>query len=214
MLTTLNRPYFTAMHTSTHKKTCVHFLLFILTGILLSGCTTTLSTLDGNPASINLENVESFTQAISAMKAGNQNKAKSLLIELINKQPNISNAHVNLAIIFLNEKSLYEAESSLNKALKINPENIYALNQIGILYRQQGRFSDSKTAYKKAININSDYALAHLNLGILYDLYMYNLVKAIEHYKKYQEITKETDAKVNKWIVDLERRHKNSLAQK
>ncbi|MCK5724992.1 MAG: tetratricopeptide repeat protein [Gammaproteobacteria bacterium] len=148
------------------------------------------------------------------MQAGKTKKAQDLFINLIDKQPNISNAHVNLGIIFIKNKSLNEAENAFMQALKINPENIYALNQLGILHRQQGNFSESKSAYEKAISIESEYAFAHLNLGILYDLYLYDFPKAIEQYKKYQKITDDKNKQVNKWIVDLERRYKKSLTLK
>ena len=70
---------------------------------------------------------------------------------------------------------------------------------------------NSKTSYKKAIDINSNYANAHLNLGILYDLYFYDFPNAIKHYNNYQALTKNTNKQVEKWIIDLERRHKKSL---
>lgn len=205
---------FTVQFMNRCKQSYLLISLIALTNILLSGCSTSPSISNESSAIINSENQATFSQAVSAMKAGQQQKAQDLLTQLINTQPNISNAHVNLGIIFLNKKSLEQAESAFNKALNINPDNIYALNQKGILYRQLGRFSDSRSAYEKAININPDYALAHLNIGILYDLYMHDLAKAIEHYKKYQTITKDKDEKVNKWIFDLQRRYKKSLALK
>ena len=119
-----------------------------------------------------------------------------------------------LSNIFIKNKSFDEAENALNRALTINPNNIYALNQLGFLYRKQGEFSKAKVSYEKAIDINSDYAYAHLNLGILYDLYLYDLEGAIEQYKIYNKLSKEEDKQVGKWIFDLERRHKKSLSQK
>ena len=194
-----------------------HNIVFvILIGILLSACSATplTSNTEGDSGLIKANHKKAFTQAVSAMQAGESKKAQDLFLNLIDDQPNISNAHVNLGILFVKDKSLIEAENSFIQALKINPENIYALNQLGILYRQQGNFSESKSAYEKAINIESDYAFAHLNLGILYDLYLYDFPEAIEQYKKYQEIMGDKDKQVNKWIIDLERRYKKSLSQK
>lgn len=188
----------------------------ILTAILLPACSVTplTSNTEGDSGIIKAKHKEDFTRAVSAMQAGESKKAQDLFLNLIDKQPNISNVHVNLGILFVKDKSLIEAENSFMQALKINPENIYALNQLGILYRQQGNFPESKSAYEKAINIESDYAFAHLNLGILYDLYLYDFPKAIEQYKKYQKIMDGKDKQVNKWIIDLERRYKKSLTQK
>ena len=218
MLNTLIKTLFSSTLMFTRQiSTLQHNCIFVvLIAMLLPACSVTspTSNTEGDSGLIKAEHKAAFTQAVSAMQAGESKKAQDLLINLINEQPNISNAHVNLGIIFIKNKSLNEAENAFIHALKINPENIYALNQLGILYRQQGNFSESKSAYEKAINIESEYAFAHLNLGILYDLYLYDFPKAIEHYKKYQEITDDKNKQVNKWIVDLERRHKKSLTLK
>ena len=155
-----------------------------------------------------------YKNALSAMKSSELKQARSLLQDVINQQPHFSNAHVNLGIVFLRSNSFSEAENSFNHALRINPKNIFAFNQLGILHRQKGNFSAAKSSYEKAIDINSDYANAHLNLGILYDLYLYDFPNAIEQYKNYQALTKNTNKQVGKWIIDLERRYKKSLEPK
>ena len=189
-----------------------HLLLASFFILQLSACSITPESASSIDSSTTKN--ETYKSAISAMKSGKLNDARDLFIEAINIQPNLSDAHVNLAIIFIKNKSFDEAENALNRALKINPNNIYALNQIGFIYRQQGNFSKAKASYLKAIDINSDYAYAHLNLGILYDLYFYDLERAIEQYKIYNELSKKKDKLVEKWIFDLERRHNKSLAKK
>ncbi|GMR16036.1 MAG: hypothetical protein BMS9Abin31_0337 [Gammaproteobacteria bacterium] len=190
-------------------------VLAVLFSLLLSSCSVTpdggQEKTDNNltPAS-----TEALSEAVSAMKSGDMKNAQSLLLSLINQQPNIANAHVNLGIVFIKNKSFDEAENSFNRALEINPNNIYALNQLGFLYRRQGDFPRAKASYEKAIDINSDYAFAHLNLGILYDLYLYDLEKAIEQYQIYKELSKDDEKQIEKWIFELERRHKKSLALK
>jgi len=183
---------------------------FILTLLLLPACSVTQQGAD----SATSEHSKTYLQAISAMKEGKLKQARTLLQKVLKKQPNFSNAHVNIGIVFAKIRSLNEAENSFLYSLKIEPENFYALNQLGILYRNQGKFSAAKKVYEKAIDINSDYAFAHLNLGILYDLYLYDLPKAIEQYKKYLSIMDGKDKKVEKWIIDLERQYKKSLALK
>jgi Tfp pilus assembly protein PilF len=196
-----------------NKKYLIRFLAIIIAPLLFSACS---SMPDGSNSDtkIKTERSPKYYNALSAMKEGKSKQAISLFRDVINKQPNISNAHLNLGILFLKQNSLSEAENSLRHALRINPNNIYALNQLGILYRQKGKFSKSKVSYEKAIDIDSNYAFAHLNLGILYDLYLYNYPKAIEQYKKHQNLTKDKNKQVTKWIIDLERRYKKSLGQK
>lgn len=192
--------------------------LFFLTAILLltlSACSVTPEdTSSEKNISLTPANNAALSEAVAAMKSGDYKNAQSLLLELINKQPNIANAHVNLGIVYIKNKSFDEAENSFNRALKINPNNIYALNQLGFLFRKQGDFSKAKASYEKAISIKSDYTNAHLNLGILYDLYLYDLDKAIEHYEIYKELSTENAKQTEKWIFELKIRQKKSLAQK
>ncbi|MDH5370651.1 MAG: tetratricopeptide repeat protein, partial [Gammaproteobacteria bacterium] len=108
----------------------------------------------------------------------------------------------------INNKQHNKAETSFQKALKVNPKNIYALNQLGFIYRKKGEFYKAKESYEKAIDINNGYAYAHLNLGILYDLYLYDLEHALKQYKIYNKLTKDKNSQVKKWIFDLERRLK------
>lgn len=189
------------------------YSLIVIMPLIISACSVTPEGIQSDTDEVSTEN-RILSKAVSAMKSGNTKKARIILTKVIKQHPNLSNAHVNLGIIHINNKHFSKAKVSLEKALKINPKNIYALNQIGFLYRKKGEFYKAQSSYEKAININSNYAFAHLNLGILFDLYLYDLESAIEHYKIYNEITKDKNSMVKKWIFDLERRLKKSLAQK
>ncbi len=76
-----------------------------------------------------------------------------------------------------------------------------------------GMFDESLAAYKKSLKLDHDYALAHRNIGILYDLYLQLPEQALNHYKKYLQLTSEPDKQVNNWIIDLERRTGSSRAK-
>lgn len=186
-------------------------LLSLIFMLQLAACSVTQ---EGASSSSSAVKNSVYIEAVAEMKSGNLNEARSLFLEVIEKQPGLANAHVNMGIIFIKNKSFEEAENAFNRALTLNPNNVYALNQLGFLYRKQGDFSKAKTSYEKAIDINSNYAYAHLNLGILYDLYLYDLESAIEQYKIYNELSKEEDKRVGKWIFELERRQKKPLAPK
>lgn len=196
------------------SKIPAHLFPIILGLLFISACSVTQQGTEQSSDTTGPVHSTAYKNALSAMKSSELKQAQSLLQDIINQQPNFSNAHVNLGIVFLRRNSLSEAENSFNHALRINPENIFALNQLGILHRKQGNFSAAKSFYEKAIDIKSDYANAHLNLGILYDLYFYDFPKAITQYKSYQALTKDKNKQVEKWIIDLERRHKKSLEPK
>jgi len=199
------------MSNSARTRACKRFVLLVLIYSFISACS--VVTQDSAVPSDSTSN-PLLAEAVSAMKSGEIDKAQKLLIRAITQDPQLASAHINLAITLITQKSYGEAERSLKSALKVSPNNIIALNQLGYLYRTTGKFSLAEKNYLKAIDINYEYANAHLNLGILYDLYMYDLGRALKHYKIYKKLSKSEDKQVEKWIFDLERRHKKSLAQK
>ncbi|MCF6236793.1 MAG: tetratricopeptide repeat protein [Gammaproteobacteria bacterium] len=154
-----------------------------------------------------------FKRAKKAMKIQNYRKAEKLLVEIIQKYPNFSGPYANLGIIYARDGRDSEAEKQYKKAIKLNKNSPAIYNQLGILHRQNGRFDEAESAYKKALKLDENYTNAHINLGILYDLYMGNLKKALDHYKRYQELSTEKDKKAAIWILDLQRRIKSEMSK-
>lgn len=178
---------------------CVH---------LLSACAT-MGDFSSAPEQKPVINLPSnYDEAINAAKKGNTKEAIRLLKSITETNPEFSPAFTNLGLQYLKNKKQDDAEKSLRKAISLDPNNAIAYNHLGIIMRFQGKFHDARDMYKNAIKSKSDYANAHLNLGILYDMYLYELPQALEHYKSYQSITKNDDKLVDKWIIDLERRIK------
>ncbi len=80
-------------------------------------------------------------------------------------------------------------------------------NEIGILYRAKGEFEQAEKLYLSVLEAAPDFHDAHFNLGILYDLYLRRPLDAQKHYQAYIKNATEADERVEKWLVDLERRH-------
>lgn len=191
------------------NKKIIPYFFMLFSVLFLQACAITSDPATSNePSASKGDHSASYVQALSAMRSGEYKKAQALLITTVNQQPNFSNAHLNLGISYVKNKSLSEAENAFKHAIRSNPENITAYNHLGILYRALGKFSDAEKAYLHAINIDSDYAFAHLNLGILYDLYLYDIPNAIDQYNNYLTIIGTEDKQVRKWIVALKRRNK------
>ncbi len=194
--------------------------VLILTG--LTGCSSTpvskttmqtSGTEKTGDSSAPSEAQSTFKRAQKAMKIQNYRQAEKLLIEITRKYPNFSGPYANLGIIYARDGRDSEAEKQYKKAIKLNKNNPLLYNQLGILYRQNGHFNKAESAYKKALKLDENYANAHINLGILYDLYMGNMKKALEHYKRYQELSTEKDKKAAIWILDLQRRIKAEMSK-
>lgn len=149
-----------------------------------------------------------YASAVSAMRAGNMQLAETKFKKLAIDYPQYSGPHNNLGIIYFHAGDIEKARASFNKALELNPKSVVSLNHLGIISRGEGKFKEALDYYERALKIDPDYPYVHLNMGILLELYMGKLPEALEHYKRYQELTKEEDKKVNGWIVDLGRRIK------
>ena len=119
------------------------------------------------------------------------NKNKSLTIE----------EAFNLAIKNHQESKTDNAEKLYNQVLKINPNYLPALNNLGVLYKKLGKHNKAKSCYEKAITLNPN------NIDILYNLG--NIFQKLEEYQKakdyYEKVIKinpnYTDAYNNLGVV-------------
>ena len=159
-----------------------------------------------------------LTQLVKSMKTagqqvpadGNTNgahkKQRNLFSELTQSQPELAGPWVNLGHIHLQHGKPEAAQTSFEQALRANPFNCDAHNQLGVMARRDGRFTDAETHYLDCLQADPGYGRARLNLGILYELYMGRLGEALATYHDYQANLIEPDARVNGWVMDLERR--------
>ena len=162
------------------------------------------------PRAVNLEDVppEALTmyeQAVAAMASGDFLDAELRFQEFLLRYPNFPGAHVNLAIIHSQNENDAAAQTEIDAALALDPNNAAALNQQGMLFRRNGKFIEAEAAYLKAVTASPDYALAHYNLGVLNELYLQRLDVALQHFQNYQALVGE-DKQVERWITDLTRR--------
>ncbi len=147
-----------------------------------------------------------YEQAISAAKAGNVKKSIALLERVTQANPEFAVAYTDLGLQYLQANELDKAERAFEKSISLDSADFVAYNHRGVIQRKRGNFTSAKEMYLAALKHNPNYANAHLNIAVLYDIYMYDLERAMQHYKKYQLLTGNQDALVGKWIVDLERR--------
>jgi len=147
-----------------------------------------------------------YDRAIWSAKAGRDAEAIDLFKQMTQQFPDTAIGYTNLGLLYLNKGEAESAQKALEQSIALDPSDALAYNHLGVAMRELGKFNESQTAYLQAIKLDGAYADAYLNLGILYDLYLQQLTKAVQQYKRYQELTGATDQTVSKWIVDLERR--------
>ncbi len=147
-----------------------------------------------------------YARALGLMSNGKDDDALVVLRGIGSKVPQFSGPLVNEGLIQLRKQQYADAEKALQQAVKVNPQNPYAFNLLGVALREQGKFQDARAAYESALALDPNYAKAHFNLGVLADLYLQDLPLALSHYQRYQTLQGKPDPAVANWIVDLQKR--------
>ena len=96
--------------------------------------------------------------------------------------------------------------AAVQAALRLAPDSVPLLNQLGIAQRQQGRFDEARQSYEAAIAANASAPLPHLNLAILYDLYLGDVAKAQALYQRCVELSPGDATQLNRWLAELKGR--------
>jgi Tfp pilus assembly protein PilF len=151
-----------------------------------------------------------FDSALAAQREQHWDQAESQLKQLVEKYPQLSGPHLNLALLYAQTQRPQLAEAEFKQALQINPNNMATYNQYGIWLRGQSRIPEAEAIYLQAAERAPDYAETHLNLGILYDLYMGKLPQALAQYQRYLELNNDEKSPVRAWVADLQRRLKTA----
>lgn len=189
-----------------HLKMPLRFITILGYLVLVTGCASIDTQKAESDVSIDSKVPDDYGHALSAAKNGKTKRAIELLQTIADNNPTFSPAFTNLGLQYLKSKNHQQAEAAFRKALNINPKDAVASNHLGVVLRFNGQFNDAKSMYTQAIKHQPDYALAHYNLGILYDIYLYELPLALDHYKQYLSLSDKDDEMVKQWITDLELR--------
>ena len=106
-----------------------------------------------------------FEQALIAHQEGRLEEAKEYYKKVININPNFSEAHNNIGIIFGEFKEFEKALASYKKAIELKPDYAKAYSNLGIILNRLGRTDEAETNFKKAIEIRPELAEAHNSLA-------------------------------------------------
>lgn len=156
--------------------------------------------------SVKSASVESFIQAKRALKASDSGLARSILMELTEKDKKLSGPWVLLGDIELEANSLELAEQHYSRAILINKHNVNAYLRLAKVKRMQGDFAKAKSTYADVLKLWKDFPEAHLNLGVLYDVYLNDKVRAQKHIEAYQFLTGGNNIEVAEWLLEIQER--------
>ena len=154
---------------------------------------------------ISKKTITAYNEALKHMRAKNYDTAIIEMQKVAKMDQRISGPWVNIGVAYQELGDSKRALLAFEKAITINPNNPYALNQLAILKRENGEFDEAEKLYMKALAAYPDYKNAHLNLAILCDVYLRKIGCALNHYQEYLDLSGGQDKQVIAWMSQLKK---------
>ena len=143
----------------------------------------------------------------------NKNEGVNMLKDAVLKSNLSETAHLNLGKLLIDTGDYEGALLEFKHALKINPEFMEALLNIGIVYTRMKVFDKAEASYKKVIKIEPASPEVYFNYGILLSDYLDNKSKALEMYDKFISLSPKKlspNHPVYKYIDEITKKQKRN----
>lgn len=114
--------------------------------------------------------VNIYNAAVKLHLSGKLEEAITAYREALNANPELSQAHCNLGLIFNQQHDYAKALSEFRKALAIDPKDAITYNGIGAALRAQKDMEGAIKNWSTAVSIDPHLATAHYNLGTVYEM--------------------------------------------
>lgn len=118
-----------------------------------------------SPTQQSLATQQALNLALQHHNAGRLSEAETLYQQILQADPNHSDALHLRGVIAINMGKIDLAVDLITKALTINPNFALAHANLGVALGALGEFDDAIACYRKAISINPNLAMAHSGLG-------------------------------------------------
>ena len=109
-----------------------------------------------------------ISDALSLHSKGKTKEASNIYIFLIKSGCKDLRVHINLGVIYQQNRKFKEAKSIYLKVIKSFPNSLEAYLNLGQIFREEGEFKKASELFKKAIILKPDYQIAYNNLISIY----------------------------------------------
>ena len=89
-------------------------------------------------------------------------------------------------MVYYKKKEFSSAIQNYQKAIKIDPQNLEALNNLAVVFKKLGQLEKAKAILNQALKFGANHAGTHYNIAVLYEEIGNN--KSAIHF--YQEFVK------------------------
>jgi predicted O-linked N-acetylglucosamine transferase (SPINDLY family) len=111
--------------------------------------------------------LQQFQKALQQHQAGQLSEASTLYQQILQVEPDHTDALHLLALIHLTAGNSQAALDLINKALRLRPGEAIYLNSLGNVFKAQGRSNEAADCYRQAVLTKPDFAEAQNNLGVI-----------------------------------------------
>lgn len=119
---------------------------------------------NGQPAENRLQNWKNKLKSLSASQDYSTFYREAKIFSA--EYPNIFEAWLMLGTAAAQFDHLEEAKVALNNAIRLQPDNIEAQNNLGLCFIKSWQFDEAIFAFEKIISLKPNYAAAHGNKGV------------------------------------------------
>ncbi|MCC6979063.1 MAG: tetratricopeptide repeat protein [Candidatus Melainabacteria bacterium] len=125
----------------------------------------------------------SYNKAVQAHLQGKLSEAISQYQNALTLNPEFSQAHCNLGLIYNQQHNYAKALSEFRKSLAINPKDAITYNGIGAALRAEKDMVGAIKNWQTAVSLDPKLATAHYNLGTAYEIQK-DTDRAMESYRQ------------------------------
>jgi len=124
-----------------------------------------------------------YNKAVQAHLTGKLAEAISEYQNALTLNPEFSQAHCNLGLIYNQQHNYAKALSEFRKSLAINPKDAITYNGIGAALRAEKDMVGAIKNWQTAVSLDPKLATAHYNLGTAYEIQK-DTDRALESYRQ------------------------------